>query len=133
MLNSFVVDFQLRQKVTAHLSFFFLYQLPIPRLAETDSAFRPLVERAARLVGTTAEFDDLLKEIFGAKATHHTHGERTPEGRARLRADLDGLVAHLYGLTAPEFAHILSTFPLVSESVKAAALIAYRTTAVARV
>jgi predicted HTH transcriptional regulator len=51
------------------------------------AALRPLVERAARLVGTTAEFDDLLKEIFGPKATHRTHGERTPAGRAKLRAD----------------------------------------------
>ncbi len=74
----------------------------------------------------TAEFDDLLKEIFGPRATHRTHGKATPAGRARLRAELDALVAHLYGLTEPEFTHILGTFPLVDESVKAAALEAFR-------
>jgi hypothetical protein len=46
--------------------------------------------------------------------------------RARLRAELDGLVAHLYGLTEQEFAHILSTFPLVSEPIKLMARNAYR-------
>ena len=40
----------------------------------------------------------------------------------RLRAELDGLIAHLYGLTEEEFSHILSTFPLVAEEIKAAAL-----------
>jgi hypothetical protein len=33
--------------------------------------------------------------------------------RARLRADLDGLYAHLYGLTRDEFDYILDTFPIV--------------------
>ena len=46
--------------------------------------------------------------------------------RAKLRAELDGLIAHLYDLTEAEFAHILTTFPLVAEPVKVAALNAYR-------
>ena len=32
--------------------------------------------------------------------------------RARLRAELDGMIAHLYSLTESEFAHILAAFPL---------------------
>jgi hypothetical protein len=44
-----------------------------------------------------------------------------PTERARLRAELDGLAAHLYGLSEAEFAHILGTFPLVAEPVKVAA------------
>jgi hypothetical protein len=35
------------------------------------------------------------------------------EVRARLRDEIDALVAHLYGLTRTEFDHILGTFPLV--------------------
>jgi len=35
------------------------------------------------------------------------------ERRAHLRAELDGLYAHLYGLTRDEFAYILDTFPIV--------------------
>jgi hypothetical protein len=46
--------------------------------------------------------------------------------RGRLRAELDGLIAHLYGLTEEEFAYILTTFPLVADPVKIAAQNAYR-------
>jgi hypothetical protein len=42
---------------------------------------------------------------------------------------LDGLIAHLYGLTESEFAHILTAFPLVVQPVKDAALEAYRAVA----
>ncbi len=127
LLNSFVVDWQLRLRVTTHCDMHFMALLAVPRLTAADPAFRPLVERAARLVGTTPEFDDLLKEIFGPRATHRTHGERTPAGRAKLRAEIDAQVARLYTLTEPEFTHILSTFPLVPEQTKSAALAAFRT------
>ncbi|MFC3859220.1 helix-turn-helix domain-containing protein [Deinococcus antarcticus] len=43
-----------------------------------------------------------------------------------MRAELDGRVAHLYGLTEDEFKHILSTFPLVDQKVKDDALQAFR-------
>jgi hypothetical protein len=33
--------------------------------------------------------------------------------RARLRAELDALYGHLYGLTREELAYILDTFPIV--------------------
>ena len=49
-----------------------------------------------------------------------------PAERARLRAELDGLVAPLYGLSEAEFTHILGTFPLVPQPVKVAAHNAYR-------
>ena len=41
--------------------------------------------------------------------------------RAKLRAELDGLIAHLYGLTESEFAHILTTFPIVPDPAEIAA------------
>ena len=44
--------------------------------------------------------------------------------RAALRAELDGLIAHLYGITEDEFACILTTFPLGAQPVKDAALAA---------
>ncbi|MBL9178338.1 MAG: hypothetical protein JNM65_09755 [Verrucomicrobiaceae bacterium] len=124
--NSFVLDWLIRQKVTTTLNFFYIYQLPIPRLTAQDAAFRPLVERAARLVGTSAAFDDLLKEVFGPKATHRSHGVPDAATRQRLRAEMDALVARLYGLTEPEFTHILATFPLVNESVKTETLNTFR-------
>jgi hypothetical protein len=121
--NSFTLDYQLRLRVTANVNFFYVYQLPVPRLTEKDPAFRPIVERAARLICTTPDFDDLARE---AGIGSHKQGATEPVERARLRAELDGLIAHLYGLTEAEFAYILTTFPLVKDPVKIAAQNAYR-------
>ena len=123
VLNSFVVDSWLRRGVTNHLSFFFVYGIPVPRLISTHSIFLPIVERAAKLICTTPEFDELAREV-GLR--DHRDGVTDPTERARLRAELDGMIAHLYGLTEEEFAYILTTFPLVEQSVKDAALEAYR-------
>jgi hypothetical protein len=42
------------------------------------------------------------------------------ERRARLRAELDALYGHLYGLTREELAYILGTFPIVKRKDEAA-------------
>ena len=123
LLNSLVLDYQLRQCVSANLTMFFVYQLPVPRLGATDKAFGLVVDRAARLTCTTPEFDNLAKS---ASLKSHRDGATAPTERAVLRAELDGLIAHLYGLTEDEFMHILSTFPLVPDPVKVAAHNAYR-------
>ena len=52
-------------------------------------------------------------------------GESIPENQETIRAELDALVAHLYGLTVDEFKYILSTFPIVKDAVKERALEAY--------
>jgi hypothetical protein len=121
--NSLTLDFQLRQSVTANLTMFFVYQLRVPRVGPENALFMPIMERAARLLCTTPEFDDLAKEVG---LGNHQAGATDPAERARLRAELDGLVAHLYGLTEEEFAHILATFPVVEAVVKDAALAAYQ-------
>ena len=123
MLNSFTCDFIIRQKVTAHCNMFYVYQLPVPRLTEGDRYFNEIVERAAKLICTTPEFDDLAAAVgLGS----HKNGVTDESDRAQLRAELDGAIAHLYGLTEAEFQHILSTFPIVPEETKQAALEAYK-------
>lgn len=121
--NGIVVDWLLRKKITAHLNMFYVYQVPMPRFRGDAPEASPIVSRAARLICTGPEFDGLAKEVglpsFRAGATD-------PGDRARLRSELDGFIAHLYGLSETEFAHVLSAFPLVSEPIKVAALNAYR-------
>lgn len=121
--NSFALDWMLRQKVTTTLNMFYIYQLPVPRYQSGEPYFASLVERAARLICTTPEFDDFAKEV-GLR--DHTEGATDEVARGKLRAEIDGIVAHIYGLTEQEFAHILGTFPLVPEPVKVAARNAYR-------
>jgi Alw26I/Eco31I/Esp3I family type II restriction m6 adenine DNA methyltransferase len=123
ILNSFVIDYCLRQKVTTNLNMFFVYQLPVPRLTQKDKYFSEICDRAAKLICTTPEFDELAQEVgLGS----HTNGVTDEAERAKLRAELDGIIAHLYGLTEEEFAYILTTFPIVKEQVKQDALAAYR-------
>jgi hypothetical protein len=123
VLNSYVLDWFIRQSVTANVSFFFVYNIPVPRLSASDPRFGLIVQRAARLICTTPEFDDLAMAV-GLKS--HKDGATDSTERARLRAELDGLVAHLYGLSEEEFVHILGAFPLVAQPVKVAAHNAYR-------
>jgi hypothetical protein len=123
ILNSFVLDWMIRQRVSSTLNFFYIYQIPVPRLTEGDPYFTEIVERAAKLICTTPEFDDLALEVgLGS----HKNGVTDEMERAKLRAELDGIIAHLYELTEAEFQHILNTFPIVPDAVKAAALDAYK-------
>jgi hypothetical protein len=123
VLNSFTCDFIIRQKVTAHCNMFYIYQTPVPRLTKNDRNFNDIVQRAAKLICTTPEFDELAQEVgLGS----HQQGVTDEAERAKLRAELDGMVAHLYGLTEDEFSYILTTFPIVNATVKEAALSAYR-------
>lgn len=124
ILNSLIIDFCARQKVSANINMFYIYQTPIPRLKEGDKYFQEIVENAAKLICTTEEFEQLAKEVgIGS----HKNGVTEEAERMAIRAKLDAIVAHLYELTPTEFQHILTTFPLVPESVKIATLKAYQT------
>ncbi|MEG5029250.1 hypothetical protein QUB36_06650 [Microcoleus sp. AT8-B1] len=124
LLNSLVLDFYIRQMVSANINMFYIYQTPVPRLTSGDKYFTDIVQRAAKLICTAPEFDELAQEVG---LNSHREGVTDETERAQLRAELDGIIAHLYGLTEAEFAYILTTFPIVPEAVKQAALAAYRT------
>lgn len=123
--NCFCLDWLLRQRVDTTINMFFIYQLPVPRLKHLDKWHIPIVERAARLICTTAEFAELWEEVMKSKWSVKVAATQEYE-RNKLRAELDGIIAHIYGLTEEEFAYILSTFPIVPQPQKVAAQNAYR-------
>jgi hypothetical protein len=123
IFNSFVFDRIIRDKITSHLSFFYVYQTPVPRLKEGDKYFCEIVENAAKLICVSEEFDELAKEVG---IDSHKNGVIEETERTKIRAKLDAMVAHLYELNEIEFQHILSTFPLVPDTIKVATLDAYR-------
>lgn len=124
-LNSFVLDSLIRQKVSSHCNMFYVYQLPVPRLTSKDKVFELILDRSSRLVCVSEEYAELWSEVVESTWVP-AFGATNPAERAKLRAELDGLIAHVYNLTEDEFAHILSTFPVVAQGVKDAALEAYR-------
>ncbi|MBI2193146.1 MAG: hypothetical protein HYU36_14295 [Planctomycetes bacterium] len=124
MLNSFVLDFCARPKIKLHASLFILYQLPMPRLRKGDATFDSLVVRAARLVCYTEDFAGLWEQAAGTRWTRRS-AATAPDTRAQLRAEIDALVARQFGLTRPEFAHVLSKFPLIPDEVKQRTLLEF--------
>lgn len=125
VLNSFVLDYVLRFKVSANVNIFYAYQLPVPRLIPDDLYCRAIAERVARLVCIGPEFDDLRQELLGNTAARVA---TNPIERQQLQNEIDALVAHLYGLREEELWHILYapyTFPLVGREVKDAVMAAF--------
>ncbi|MGB8345805.1 MAG: DNA methyltransferase, partial [Ktedonobacteraceae bacterium] len=59
VMNSYIADYFIGQKISANLNMFYIYQLPVPRLTKQDFVFTMIVERTARLVCTMPEFKAL--------------------------------------------------------------------------
>ncbi|MDX2141699.1 MAG: N-6 DNA methylase [Chloroflexota bacterium] len=76
LLNSFVLDYLLRYKVSTTLNMFYMESLPLPRLTAGNPFFDAIVPRAARLVCTRPEFDDLWREVMGDALTPSPSPER---------------------------------------------------------
>ncbi|MBU9672725.1 hypothetical protein KQ939_05965 [Planococcus sp. CP5-4] len=107
IFNSFSIDFILRRKVGAHVSIFYMYQLPMPRLEEDDQFFYEIMIRSAHLICISSEYDELAKE---AGMSGFEEGITDPEKRQLLQNQIDAYVAKLYGLSRQELIYILSTF-----------------------
>lgn len=107
LLNSFTVDFLMRRKVDKHVSGFLMNQMPIPRITHGDKYFEEIMEKVARLVCTSIEFDELALEV-GMQG--YQDGIVDKELRQIIQNQIDAYVADLYNLTREELIYILSTF-----------------------
>lgn len=99
LLNSYVANYLVRFRVNTHVTVSLVSRLPVPLV----DPGHPWFERMAALVRT------LLNG-------------RSPAEETDEYAQLQALVARLYGLTAADFEHVLSTFPLVPGKVRSRAL-----------
>jgi hypothetical protein len=102
LLNSFVANYLIRLRVNTHVTVSLVSRLRVPVLALESRTFRRLSALAQTLMHSPAA------------------AEKQPE-----YAELQGLVTTLYGLSESEFVHVLSTFPLIPEEIKSAALIQF--------
>jgi hypothetical protein len=125
ILNSYVLDYVLRSRVTTNLNSFYLYQLPVPKLIQTDFWYKPLIERAAKLICSTEEFAELWENVTNCKWSEDMN-VIDENDRNKLKAELDGIIGNLYGLNEIEYQYILSTFPIISSEQKAMALTAFQ-------
>ena len=115
-MNSFGFDYVARQKVHAtHLTWYIVEQLPVIAPEGYDRRFggvtaRELVrDHVLRLTYTAHDMEPFARDL-GYLGPPFKWDE---EDRRHLRARLDALYFHLYGLDRDDAAYVLDTFPIV--------------------
>lgn len=98
-LSSFVCDFVARQKTgSTTMNYFILKQLAVPRPGSFSQVRGLIAARVDRLNGWITD----------------------PEDRAQVRAELDALMFHIYGLNREDASYVLDMFPIVKRKDEAA-------------
>jgi hypothetical protein len=113
VLNSHVFDWSLRQKTAVTVNLFILETCPVCDLSEPAARF--LAHAALRLSCNHAGYAPLWREQLGTAWREAVPPQSWPvirEAAARweLRALVDAVVAHSYGLERPEYQRILDSF-----------------------
>ena len=122
-LNSLVLDFTARQKVQGqHLNWFIVEQLPVipndgyDRLFGEKTAREIVRDHVLRLTYTANDMIPFARDL-GYDGPPFIWNE---EERRHLRARLDALYFHLYGLSRDDAGYVMDTFPIVRREDEAA-------------
>lgn len=110
-LNSYVLDYVIRQKVAGvNMNFFLVEQFPVLPLGGYTSAVLAFVsERVLELIYSSSDHSPVSSEVDGEREPFHWDEER----RFWLRAELDAHFFHLYGVSRADVDYIMETFPIV--------------------
>jgi hypothetical protein len=104
ILCSIPLDWYARRLVETHVSFFVLNPFPVPRPPRTDPLWQRVVAVAGRLAAPDQRF------AIWAKAAGVQHGKLPEDEKQDMIAELDAIVARLYGLSEAQVVHIFETF-----------------------
>jgi hypothetical protein len=105
VLSSVPLDWYARRYVEVHLTAGFLRSFPVPRPEEDDPRFRRVVAIAGRLAAVDGRYLEWAAEV-GAPVGSVT----SQKVKDDLIAELDAIVALLYGLDRADVKHIFATF-----------------------
>ncbi|PRX50862.1 hypothetical protein B0I33_10113 [Prauserella shujinwangii] len=116
-LSAFVVDYCARQKFgRTSLNWFYLKQFPIapPEMISSRGLFGAqtpgwISQRVLELVYTANDMEPFARDLGDTGPPFVWDEER----RAVIRAELDALFFHLYGISREDTDYILDTFPIV--------------------
>jgi hypothetical protein len=92
LLNSYVANYLVRQRVSTHVTTAILNRIPVPRPSLETALGRELATRSAAL----------------------RTGDSRPHAMAAIQAD----AARAWSLTSRELQHVLTTFPLIADAEK---------------
>lgn len=110
LMNSLTLNYYIRNKISANLNMFYIYELPIPELTKKQKDY--LTEAGALLLhnkNDKKKYAPLMKEL----------GIDTKKkiDLIRLRGDIEVFIAkEIYKLSKEDWEHIVSTFIYGSES-----------------
>lgn len=105
VLSSIPLDWYARRYVEVHLTAGLLRSFPVPRPPKDDPLFRRVAEVAGRLGAIDVRYEEWAAEV-GVQVGSVT----SPEVKNDLIAELDAVVALLYGLDRADIEHIFATF-----------------------
>ena len=122
-LNSVAFDFVARQKLHGQtLNLYMVEQLPVIPAADYDRPFGAITARdlvrdhVLRLTYTAHDMAPFARDLGHDRPPFPWDEEE----RRHLRARLDALYFHLYGLTREDAGYVLDTFPIVRREDEAA-------------
>ena len=105
VLSSVILDWQVRRSVELNLTYHILYGLCVPRPALGQQLAAKVVEISGRLAAIDKRYSEWAEEV--GVAVGSVTDESTKDD---LIAELDALVALLYGLDESQVTHIFETF-----------------------
>lgn len=112
ILSSFACDFVARQKIGGtHLKFFTAYQLAVLSPIQIKSSVSFVRARLLELVYSAEDLRQ-FSENMGDQGDPFVWDE---ERRFVMRAELDALFFHLYGIERDDVDYIMETFPIVKK------------------
>jgi hypothetical protein len=114
VMSSIPFDWVARRRVETHVNFFILEALPLPRPDRQDPWRRRIIELAGRLASPDERFSSF------AESVGVDQGPLDQTSRQDLIAELDAVVARLYGLTEEDLELIFSDFPTTEAGVSLA-------------
>lgn len=108
--SSFIFDYAARQNISGvNLNFFIVKQLPVPSPAQLAPHTPWITPRVLELAHTAMDMAGLAADAGDTGTAFRWDQDR----RQRIRAELDALFFHLYGISREDADYILDTFPIV--------------------
>ncbi len=104
ILCSLCLDWYARRFVETTLNYHIFNPFPVPRPSRDDPLWQGTVDIAGRLACPDDRFESWASAV-GVEV-----GPLEPDARADLIAEMDAVVAHLYGLSEPQLRHVFETF-----------------------
>lgn len=104
VLSSIPLDWYARRFVERHLNFFLATTFPVPRPSRNDKRWQRVVALAGRLASPDRRFSSWAKAI-GVEC-----GPLEENEKQHMIAELDAVVANLYGLSEKQLVHMFETF-----------------------